>query len=98
MSTPPTISNELCSEYAKLITRRHFFARSAKGIGTIALASLLDKDLFAANRKPTAHDPLAVIPPHSAPKAKRVIYLFMYGAPSQLDLFDYKPKLKDLTG
>ncbi|MBI3849585.1 MAG: DUF1501 domain-containing protein [Verrucomicrobia bacterium] len=87
-----------CSDYAKLITRRHFFAKSATGIGTIALASLLNEKLFATTHKPAPHDPLSIKPPHFAPRAKRVIYLFMYGAPSQLDLFDFKPKLKELTG
>jgi hypothetical protein len=62
-----------------LITRRHFFSRTATGIGVAALASLLRQEGRAAT--------------HFAPKAKRVIYLFQHGAPSQLDLFDYKPGL-----
>ncbi|MGH7322079.1 MAG: DUF1501 domain-containing protein [Candidatus Rokuibacteriota bacterium] len=78
------------------ITRRHFFHRSACGIGTIALASLLNESLFAGERD--AADPLAPRPPHFAPKAKRIIYLFMAGAPSQLDLFDWKPKLGQRSG
>jgi hypothetical protein len=81
---------------AKLIeTRRHFFGRSATGIGTAALASLLTPELFAA--RPDPKDPGAGIPglPHFAPRAKRVIYLFMSGAPSQLDMWDYKPKMND---
>ena len=72
-------------------TRRHFFARTAGGIGTAALASLVNPDLFAEN-KATAGLPGM---PHFAPKAKRVIYLFMSGAPSQLDMWDYKPKMKE---
>src|SRR5687767_8095859 len=77
-------------------TRRRFFSRSATGIGTAALASLLVDDLYAAD------DPLksaGVLPKlHFAPKAKRVIYLFMSGGPSHIDTFDYKPKLKDYFG
>ncbi|MEC8895442.1 MAG: DUF1501 domain-containing protein, partial [Planctomycetota bacterium] len=72
-------------------TRRHFFSRTAGGIGTAALASLVNPDLFAEN-KATAGLPGM---PHFAPKAKRVIYLFMSGAPSQLDMWDYKPKMKE---
>ncbi len=78
------------------ITRRHFFHRSACGIGTIALASLLNESLFAEER--AAADPVGPRPPHFAPRAKRIIYLFMAGAPSQLDLFDWKPRLGQLSG
>ena len=87
---------------AELIeTRRHFFSRSATGIGTAALASLLNPDLFAAgNAAPDPNVgsvPVGGLPdvPHFAAKAKRVIYLFMSGAPSQLDMWDYKPKMRD---
>jgi hypothetical protein len=80
------------------ITRRHFFSKSAWGIGGIALASLLNDNLFAAGKpEAVSLNPLAPKAPHFAPKAKRVIYMFMEGAPSQLDLFDYKPKLVDLN-
>lgn len=74
-------------EHLKKITRRHFFGRTACGIGSVALSSLLDPKLFAQEKAP-----------HFAPKAKRIIYLFMAGAPSQLDLFDYKPKLVQYDG
>lgn len=76
------------------VTRREFFGRSATGIGTVALASLLAKDGIASST------PLGGLPglPHFAPKAKRVIYLFQNGAPTHVDLFDYKPKLKELHG
>ena len=81
---------------SKLIeTRRHFFGRTAGGIGTAALASLLNPGLFAAqevNETTTAVQGLAGLP-HFASKAKRVIYLFMSGAPSQLDMWDYKPRM-----
>jgi hypothetical protein len=84
------------NEINRAMTRRQFFGRSARGIGTVALASLLDPQLFA-----NVNDPLrtkgALPRLHFAPKAKRVIYLFQSGAPSHLDLFDPKPKLKELT-
>jgi len=77
-------------------TRRHFFCETGFGIGSLALLSLADARLFAA--PPQAADPLRVKPPHFEPKAKRVIFLFMAGAPSQVDLFDPKPKLKQHDG
>src|SRR5438046_1920207 len=64
------------------------------GIGSLALAALTNDNLFA--QQPAS--PMAPKPPHFTPKAKSVIYLFMAGGPSQLDLFDYKPKLNDLDG
>ena len=78
-------------------TRRHFFQHSATGIGTAALASLLNEDLFA---KPALPDLMSGRPdlPHFAPKAKRVIYMYQSGAPSQVDLFDPKPSLEKLNG
>jgi hypothetical protein len=69
------------------INRRQFFGRCATGIGTAALASLVNPNLWAA----VSDDPMRPRSPHFAPKAKRVIYLHQSGAPSQLDLFDYKP-------
>jgi Protein of unknown function (DUF1501) len=81
------------------ITRRHFFRQCGVGVGKIALASLLTGALAPrASAAPAAADPLALKSPHFAPKAKRVIHLFMAGAPSQLDLFDYKPKLAQYEG
>ena len=76
------------------INRRQFFGRGAGGMGVAALASLLNPKAFAAG----GADPLARKPPHFAPKAQRVIMLFQSGAPSQLDLFDYKPAMKKLFG
>ena len=75
------------------ITRRQFFGGGTFGIGTAALAALLGRDARAE-----ARNPLAPKPPHFAPKARSIIYLFMAGAPSQLDLFDYKPKLSQFDG
>ena len=77
-------------------TRRHFFQDCGVGLGSVALASLLKSgQVHGADTKP---HPLAPKAPHFHPKAKRVIYLFMAGAPSQLDLFDFKPALKKLEG
>ena len=69
-------------------TRRHFFGKTSAGIGTAALGSLMNPNLFGA----TSNSPIDQLS-HIAPKAKRVIYLFMSGAPSQLDMWDYKPGL-----
>jgi len=81
------------------ITRRHFFGRTGFGIGTLALSALLDGRLFAEqNSRPAQGNPLAPRKPPLEAKAKSVIYLFMAGAPSQLDLFDYKPKLNQYDG
>lgn len=77
------------------ITRRHFFEECGIGVGKIALASLLAASTAHASN---TINPLAVRQPHFAPKAKRVIYLFMAGAPSQLDLFDHKPVLAKYDG
>lgn len=77
------------------MTRRHFFGRGAKGLGALALGSLLQRDLFSDPSRKTFG---ALNSLHFAPKAKRVIYLFMSGAPSQLDLFDPKPKLVQMNG
>jgi hypothetical protein len=74
-----------------LLTRRHFFGRLSTGLGTVALAALLNRDLFAAAGGLKGL-------PHFQPRAKRVIYLFQSGAPSQMDLFDYKPTLDKLRG
>src|SRR2546425_4255898 len=74
-------------------TRRHFFQQAGFGIGSLALCSLVNRDLFAE----AAANPMVPKAPHFAPKAKRIIFLFMAGAPSQLDLFDYKPKLQELN-
>lgn len=76
------------------LNRRHFFGRGATGIGTAALASLLHKDgLTAETEAPARFGGLPALP-HFAPKAKRVIYLFQNGAPTHVDLFDWKPSLK----
>jgi hypothetical protein len=84
-------------EYLKYRTRRQFFKDCSVGVGILGLASLLNERLFAADAaKPD--DPLAPKKPHFPAKAKSIIYLHMAGAPSTLDLFDYKPKLNELNG
>src|SRR5882672_11529669 len=79
-------------------TRRQFFGRCATGIGSLALTSLLNERAFAMSNAVAADNPLAPRGPHFAPRARRAIYIHMAGSPSQLDLFDYKPKLKELNG
>ena len=74
------------------ITRRHFFGRSAMGLGTAALTSLMPPSASVAAEGAGGLPGL----PHFAPKAKRAIYLFMAGAPCQMDMFDYKPKMDKL--
>jgi len=92
-------NRELRTEAAKYITRRWFLQQCGVGLGSIALASLLGgRESFGAAARPAAVDPLAPRLPHFQSKAKRVIYLFMGGAPSQLDLFDHKPSLKKYNG
>lgn len=88
------------AHYLGQVTRRHFFSRCAMGLGGIALASLLgQRRLFGADGSPASlPNPMAPHPGHFAPKAKNVIFLFMAGGPSQLELFDYKPKLNELNG
>ena len=75
-------------------TRRQFFGRGATGLGVLALAKLLGEDARAATTVRTATGGLPGLP-HFAPKAKNGIYLHMVGAPPQMDLFDYKPVMKD---
>ncbi|MGB1726320.1 MAG: DUF1501 domain-containing protein, partial [Limisphaerales bacterium] len=72
-----------------MMTRRQLFGRAALGLGTAALANVLGPDLLAKGQAPGTH---------FAPKAKRVIYLFMSGGPSHHDLWDYKPKMREMFG
>src|SRR5436190_7950908 len=78
-------------EREQFLTRRHFFGRASTGLGIAALSGLLREDLKAAGT-----DGLPGLP-HFTPTAKRVIYLFQSGAPSQMDLFDYKPRLREFA-
>lgn len=78
--------------------RRSFLATSASGLGGLALASLLNDEGLLSGAETSIINPLSPKPPHFAPKAKNCIFFFMEGAPSQLDLFDPKPKLIELNG
>ncbi len=78
--------------------RRHFLARSAHGLGAVALASLLNSDLLAAPDDSVARRRGVLDETHFRPRAKRVICLFMHGGPSQMELFDYKPMLEKMHG
>ena len=86
------------AELHRLLTRRAFLQKSSTGIGALALASLLRPDAFGMVPGTGPQVPGQLKNLHWAPKAKRVIYLFMSGAPSHLDLFDPKPKLIEMTG
>lgn len=88
---------------AALLSKREFLTSTANGLGLLGLGSLLTQDgiLTPATAQPTSSppaDPLSPKPPHFAPKAKRCIFIFLEGAPSQMDLFDPKPKLRELDG
>src|SRR5437868_1319619 len=85
-------------DFLKQITRRHFFGRCGLGLGSLALASLLNERNALGLDSVTLSNPTEPRPPHFAPRAKNIIYLFMAGGPSQLELFDYKPKLVELNG
>ena len=76
-------------EHDLLMTRRQLFGKASLGLGTAALANLIEPDMLAADVDPG---------PHHTPKAKRVIYLFMSGGPSQHDLWDYKPQMQEMFG
>ena len=83
-------------KYSLNINRRTFLSSASIGIGSLALGSLLVPDLFRGKQDEEEALPFGVT--HFAPKAKRVIYLFQSGAPSQLELFDYKPMLLKMQG
>ncbi|MEM6633729.1 MAG: DUF1501 domain-containing protein, partial [Bacteroidota bacterium] len=87
----PSLENEVKANFS----RRHFLAKSSLGLGTMALASLLNP-VFSKTLGTTSTLPLGK--PHFAPKVKRVIYLFQSGAPSQFELFDHKPLLEEMHG
>ncbi len=88
--------NALIRDFQLLENRRQFFGRLSTGLGSVALASLLNPNLFADDA--SSSERFGGLPglPHFAPKAERVIYLLQSGAPSQMDLFDYKPSLAGL--
>ena len=84
-----------CNQFNPL-NRRDFLGRFAMGLGGAALAGLVNRDASASSSVNPFKGILAA--PHLVPKAKRIIYLFMSGGPSQLDLFDYKPLLNEMNG
>lgn len=79
-------------------TRRHFFRQCRYGLGSMALGSMLLGDGAKPTFAATGTNPLAPKPPHFAAKAKRVIFMFMAGGPSQLEMFNNRPKLRELSG
>ena len=92
-----------CGRYESNYSRRDFLTRSTLGLGAVTVASLLNRSAFGAAGAsgPASSSPLAggvLGRPHFAPRAKRVIYLLQSGAPSQIDLFDHKPKLRQMNG
>src|ERR1700722_7870750 len=89
MNADKKMLNKL-SHHWNIASRREFFSLAGSGLAGIALASLLKAD--------APIDPLAPKTPHHPPKAKSVIFLFMEGGPSHVDLFDPKPKLNELNG
>lgn len=85
-----------CHQYAAMHSRREFLSRSAMGVGALGLASLMNP--LSAATKGAQSEVASVSLPHFAPQAKRIIYLFQSGAPSQMDLFDHKPLLQKMYG
>ncbi|MFT5386137.1 MAG: hypothetical protein ACI81W_003549, partial [Saprospiraceae bacterium] len=82
-----------------ILNRRAFLSKTSIGLGAAALSSLLGVGCFNKNESGgLSLNPSDIKIPHFAPKAKRVIYLFQSGGPSQLDLFDYKPLLEKMRG
>lgn len=89
------LQEEIQKESARFLSRRWFLRDCGVGLASIALQSLLSRESMAAAK---AVNPLAPRNPHHSPKARRVIYLFQAGAPSHLELFDYKPELARRNG
>lgn len=90
------MNNSEFNKFRLNTTRRHFLTKAGLGIGGIALGSLMLPNLFG--KKEEEVSPLTLGLPQFAPKAKRIIYLFQNGAPSQLETFDFKPKLNEMLG
>jgi hypothetical protein len=84
------------NHYPRVSTRRDFFTRTGSGLAAVALAQMLHEDKLQAAT--AGADPLAPKQPHHSPKAKSIIWLFIEGGPSHIDLFDPKPKLLELAG
>src|SRR5271155_1558478 len=87
-----------CDDHCHRMTRRHFFGLNSTGVGLAALAGLINPKLKAPSNAGAPSPGRLPGFPNFVPKAKRVIYLFQSGGPSQMELFDYKPRLKDYAG
>jgi hypothetical protein len=87
---------DLQTDFRRALTRRTFLGRSFAGLGGLALASLLNGNLFGSGTRTTANGALPRL--HFAPRARRVIFLFMSGGPSHIDLLDPKLRLRELQG
>ena len=89
------LEDQIRTEWARHVTRRHFLNRCQVGLGALALGQTIGKNqaISAESNSTQMLGPMAVRPPNHAPKAKRVIYLHMSGSPPQQDLFDWKPAL-----
>src|SRR5712691_11629924 len=93
----PSSSNQ--RHFPPARSRREFLLQAGGGLGGIALSYLLARDGYAADKQPSASvNPLAVRKPHFPGTAKSVIFMFMVGGPSQMDLFDPKPELVKWQG
>ena len=89
------MTHKACGQFQPVFSRRDLLRHSGAGFGLLALRGLLGNQasLARAGGRSSSANPLAVRAPHFAPRAKRVIFLFMHGGPSQVDTFDYKPLL-----
>jgi len=88
-----------CNNYEKQYTRRDFLSRTSLGMGAVALASLVNPLWSRSSTSSTLNDTGGILgSPHFRPRAKRVIYLFQSGGPSQLESFDHKPLLREMNG
>src|SRR5262245_27950682 len=104
MSNPPASGDATCRSllhhasgitHHALLSRRHFLSSTAGGIGTIALAWLLNRE---QSRAASPNTQTSARPPHFPPKARRVVQIFCCGGVSHIDTFDYKPELERLHG
>src|SRR6185295_6854692 len=94
------MASTCCHRHETALTRREALLKSGSGVGALALAWLMSREQASAatNADRSGVNPLATRAPHFAPKAQRVISLFMQGGPSQMDTFDPKPALQQLDG
>ena len=86
----PIMNADPLREHELMMTRRQLLGKTTLGLGSAALAQMMGPNLFANEASMNTY--------HHPPKAKRVIYLFMSGGPSHHDMWDYKPKMKEMAG